>query len=499
MELSTLEKEKLKNDFGSEISRIVTKMIPAIKNTYEDIALIDLLMALPIKFDFAEIDLSLIQPLPSGVVPKPEAFAIGGYITRDTESGNPDRLTVFFTFTKDKNMSWNEYFDWAINSREIIANAAFTYLHEALHILNRHYDFYLNRTYEAIIQEVRPDIESTEMHDLLNYAFDYWINAFLIENAANNSIISHYKDSNNFASLYDPELSPAKLTQQEIVRKLALEAEICKNDIPGVGHQVTIQINGNSSSTLYVNGSHAPATQGTTETPHEQEINEVLDSTRQQLLDKTRGTNNSGTLKNLGVSYEVPVDWFNHLKSSLFNVVQRYTNRSDQTWSKLKNKFRHVATLPGRIYYDKSLAAVISIDQSGSMSDDDLRKINYVVGELAKKAQFIEVLLHDTSVASRERFVGFKQMEITKFITNRVACGGTSHREVFEIVDEIQKDNPKTKLIYLSFSDNYSDIEQVYSDDVFRRVTPYWITTDERRPVQVPGMQISLENGLLQV
>jgi predicted metal-dependent peptidase len=155
--------------------------------------------------------------------------------------------------------------------------------------------------------------------------------------------------------------------------------------------------------------------------------------------------------------------------------------------------------MPGRIYYEKELAAVISIDQSGSMSDQDLEKINYVVSQLAKKCVFTEVLLHDYTVAERKRFIGKKFKGIREFITNRVACGGTSHKHVFETLEEIKRENPKRKVIYLSFSDNWSDIEEVYDERIFKGITAYWITTDERRLVDVPGMQISLENGLLRM
>lgn len=495
------EVSELQLEFGSQISRLITKMIPAIKATYADIFLIDLLMALPIKFEFTEFDISAFKPNDAGQLPTLESRAVSGYITRDTDNGNPDRLVVFLDFHKDISMTWKEYFDWVVNTPNVISQAAFTYLHEALHILNRHYDYYLNQKYESIIQSVRTDLNQDERDELLNHAFDYWMNAYLIEKASYGSVIGQFKNGVNFSALYDPSLSPELMTQQEIVRKLAKEAEIKREEIcfenQCIGHQVSITINGRTSSTFYPIAQHG-INQDRSETSHEQEIGEVLDSTRQQLLDRTMGSGSQGTLKNLGVSYEVPVDWFASLKSSIFTIVQRYTNQSDQTWSKLKNKFRHVATLPGRIFYDKQLAAVISIDQSGSMSDDDLRKINYVVGELAKKAQFVEVLLHDTSVVSRKKFIGHKKMEITEFVTKRVAFGGTSHKEVFEILAKIQEENPKTKLIYMSFSDNYSDIEQVYSADLFRKIIPYWITTVESNPTRVPGMQISLENGLLQ-
>ncbi len=223
----------------------------------------------------------------------------------------------------------------------------------------------------------------------------------------------------------------------------------------------------------------------------------MLDSARANLLEKTRGNENKGTLSKLGIDYSVPLDWFKLLKNSLFTMVRHHTSSYDQTWGKIKNKMRHVAMMPGRIYYEKELAVIVSIDQSGSMSNDDLEKINYVVTELAKKAVFVEVMLHDTTVAAQKKFIGKQFPGIRDFVTNRVACGGTSHREVFANIDEIRIQNPKTKLIYISFSDNYSDIEQVYPTELFQKITPYWITTDQNNTVNVPGMQVSLEHGLL--
>jgi hypothetical protein len=132
------------------------------------------------------------------------------------------------------------------------------------------------------------------------------------------------------------------------------------------------------------------------------------------------------------------------------------------------------------------------------MSDADLEKINYVVTQLAKKSVFTEILLHDTRVAERKRFQGKKFQGIKDFITHRVACGGTSHREVFDILEDIKNEKKTRKIIYLSFSDNFSDIEQVYDPNTFGDIPAYWIVTTGGKPVNVPGMQISLEDGLLQ-
>jgi predicted metal-dependent peptidase len=502
--LTKIEREKILNDYSHVTSRLTTKMIPIIKQTFEDIELIDLLMALPVKFDINEVDISKLSSKKDGDPVTAKDVALGGYILRDAENGNPDRLVVFLTFTKDIHQGWEEFFEMLLKDDSYASALAFIYLHEALHILMRHYDYYLNLSYLNIIDEFRSDLPEVSKNQILNHAFDYWINAYLIEHAYSGSAISRYQDTNsNFTGLYNPNLSPKVTTQQEIVQKLAEEAEIKDEAITDpsgnvIGTMTTVTIDGETSVFVDMNGGHDNIRQEPRESGAEQEIGEVLDSARNNLLEKTRGAESTGTLSKLGVDYSVPTDWFKALKSSLFTIVRHHTSQYDQTWGKIKNKFRHVAMMPGKVYYEKELAAIISIDQSGSMSDSDLEKINYVITELARKAKFVEILLHDTAVADQKRFIGSQFQSVREFVTNRVACGGTSHREVFQIVGKIKADNPKTKFIYLSFSDNYSDIEQVYSSTIFRGINAYWITTEERNTVNVPGMQISLEHGLLQ-
>ncbi len=503
--MTNLEQQKIIDESSTYTSRLTTKMIPIIQKTYEDINLIDLLMNLPVKFELHEVNEDNLPEKKDGTRVTLKEIALGGYINRDTEAGNPDRLVVFLTFTKSTTVSWDDFFKELVLDTHYHNALAFTYVHEAMHILLRHYDYYLNSTFENIIKNIRLDLSDTAIHELLNHAFDYYINGYLIEQASSGSIISSFKNENSKCPyLYDPNLSPKILQQSEIVEKLAKEAKVDTQQIMDsegnqIGEITEITINGNTSTSISMNNPAGDITQQPRETTAEQDIGEVLTSVRANLLEKTRGADSTGALSKLGVDYEVPTDWFKYLKNSLFTMVKNHTSHYDQSWGRIKNKMRHVAMLPGRIYYEKELAAIISIDQSGSMSDSDLEKINYVVTEIAKKAVFVEVMLHDTRVVQRKKFVGKQFVGIREFVTNRVACGGTSHKEVFDNIDDIRIKNPKTKLIYLSFSDNYSDIEQVYPTELFRKIAPYWITTDEKKTVNVPGMQVSLDHGLLTV
>jgi predicted metal-dependent peptidase len=464
-------------------------------------------MALPIKPSFEEIDLSTMKDQNDNQLTM-EQTAIGGFITRDTDRGNPNRMIVHLIFSKDKELTWDKFFDKLIhtNGSHFHNMTAFVYMHEAMHILMRHFDYYLNQSYYSLVSGVRPEYNEDQISNILNHAFDYWINAYLLEKASSNSVIHSFKNHpEKFSGLYDPNLSPKiGLTQQEIVIKLAKESEIETKQLMDAngnhwGETTTITINGNSSTTVSVDGNHDININDMNQNDSNiQEVGEVLGNVRRDLLDKSRGSGKVGGFSELGVDYSVPTDWFKYLKSSLFTLSQKYTSTYDQTWSKLKNKMRHIAPMPGRIYYKKEMAIIVSIDQSGSMSDADLEKINYVVTQLAKKSVFTEILLHDTSVAERKRFQGKRFQGIKDFVTHRVAFGGTSHKEVFEIIKEIKNEKKTRKLIYLSFSDNFSDIEHVYDPDTFNNIPAYWIITSGGKSVNVPGMQISVEDGILQ-
>ncbi len=501
--MTKIEQQKILDDCSAYTSRLTTKMIPIIQKTYQDINLIDLLMALPVKFELNEVDPNNLPDKKDGTKVTLKEVALGGYITRDSAAGNPDRLVVFLTFTKSIEKSWDHFFKELVDDKYYHHTLAFIYLHEAMHVLLRHYDYYLSSTYEKIVKGIRNDLDDNQIHDLLNHGFDYYNNGYLIEQAVSGSFISNFKEeSSDCPYLYDPNLSPNILQQSEIIQKLTKDAKINKQDILNsegdtIGSITEITIHGNTSTSISINGGNQGIVQQPKADQSEQEIHEVLDSARNNLLEKTRGEGSVGTLSKLGVDYSIATDWFKLLKNSLFTMVRHHTSSYEQTWGKIKNKMRHVAMMPGKIYYEKELAVVVSIDQSGSMSNDDLEKINYVVTELAKKAIFVEVMLHDTVVADQRKFKGKQFQGIRDFVTNRVACGGTSHREVFQNLDEIRKQNPKTKLIYLSFSDNWSDIDSAYPAELFSKVTPYWITTDEKNTVNVPGMQISLEHGVL--
>jgi len=506
---------QLNKEFSAVTSRLMVKSVPIMKSAYSSNPdLLELLMLIPVKFEFHEISNAELTKMQEAFEKVQEAslnkkfdyddFRIGGFIKMETDEKKSNDLVVNITLSKKEDETWDDFFKIALYNQKVTAQVAFIYLHETLHIMNRHYDFYLNNKYKKVIKRVRPDIPEKVMHQILNHAFDYYINGYLIEQAQQGHVFSTY--SGNFNGLYDKNLSPNRLSQVEILESILKDAKIECTKIDGLGEMIKVAIMGNTSTLLELEGKPDLGENESRDSkkPNGEDIDseakEILERAYKDLLDKTRepGSSSNGTFRDLGVDYEVPVDWFHLLKGSLQALVRHHTNRSDQTWGKLKSKFRHISPMPGRIYYEDNLAAIISIDQSGSMSDSDLKKINFVINELVEKTVFVDIIIHDHKIAEIKRFQKHDKLSISEFIQKRIACGGTSHKEVFEAIREIKEKHPKLKFTYLSFSDNYSDIEQVYDTETFKNVFSFWVMTQGGIPLKnVQGVQISLEEGLL--
>ena len=226
------------------------------------------------------------------------------------------------------------------------------------------------------------------------------------------------------------------------------------------------------------------------------DVGELARSVANGLTQKIKGTGAAQLFRDLGAPLEVVVDWVQTLMSRVNTEVKKITDRTFTSWQRLKNKYRHIAHLPVVKYYDNVFDAVVSIDQSGSMSDNDLRKINYVLKELAQKSQRLHVIIHDFDIADYQVFENFEDRKIEEYLRKRRAAGGTSHKEVFEKIHELAQEN--SSLLYLSFSDNYSDIEE-YIDKIQYCDTIeefYWIMTEGGRMLNgVPGVQIDIETG----
>ena len=161
-------------------------------------------------------------------------------------------------------------------------------------------------------------------------------------------------------------------------------------------------------------------------------------------------------------------------------------------WSKLNAKYSHNHKSPTHKNITNTLEVILSVDNSGSMSTESLKKLLYIIEKKKSKISKLTILKHTDSIS------GILENEtdeskILDFLSKRDS-GGTSHKEVFQYLDEHINKAQIDQAIFISFSDNYSDIETMYNKyKNIRRITKVWLNCDGK-PVEsfIPGLKIDI-------
>jgi len=158
--------------------------------------------------------------------------------------------------------------------------------------------------------------------------------------------------------------------------------------------------------------------------------------------------------------------WFKKIKKAFQRRVYYATNDFSSSWSSLNNIYRHKFKSPNKTFTNSSIEIFLSLDHSGSMNEEDMAKLLYIIKENSKKISKVTVLVHDTEVV--KEFILESDTDITEdpqfqeALGKRYACGGTSHYCIFDYIDKADIPDP-SKVIYISLSDNYSDIPQSWA------------------------------------
>jgi len=189
-------------------------------------------------------------------------------------------------------------------------------------------------------------------------------------------------------------------------------------------------------------------------------IAEVLETT---INSEVRGFTSSPIFKTaLASKNTVNTDWIKELKKHISRFTYERTNDIESTWGKYNNTYKNIFTAPGANCITHKLKFVLSIDQSGSMTNEDIALIQEVMKVIAKDTAEATIILHDTEIADIIDIVDLEEDELKKKLiesTHRVCTGGTSHKHVFEYLSTLTN---LEDILYISFSDNYSDIEEAY-------------------------------------
>jgi len=417
-----------------------------------------------------------------------------------------DLMKAFSAYTKLGNET-SVYFDFFYSSENDLPELfklietnktfwAYVYQHEVLHILLKHVTKPFQSRMLRIVKEIKPDMDEYTAHHFINNAEDYFINYSIkdLTESCNSIGLQMLLDK----GLYNYDYHNSQLSDIQILKDLLQNSKVQIQPI-NESYELIVTTNSKDNSTVIIK----PTDINNTESSDTKDKVEGIDS---QLIDLAQSINStiqsqakgskSATMTNkLFESIQVSTDWFKKLKTSFKRDVYYMTHDYYTKWTNLNNKYRQIFKSPKKYYLDSKLEIILSIDQSGSMPQDSLQKLLYILEQEGSKISKLTVLIHDVGIS--KEFILESDYNITTnpqfkaALATRYQSGGTSHDAVFEWLQNNVKD--PTKTIYISFSDNYSDIETSFFDYPIMRKLKSYLVCPVNNPMKVPVINITME------
>lgn len=202
----------------------------------------------------------------------------------------------------------------------------------------------------------------------------------------------------------------------------------------------------------------------------EKNINQFITEARsifEQLNLKNRGLNSGKMVEFISQILEIKLPWDRILEKAIKSIALSKTD--DRSW-RIPNKYYipHNIILPS-LFEGESESLnklILCIDSSASISTADLQKFSGVIINSTKYFDNIQILVHDTEIEQNLSFKTqdyheeeFKNTIIKQGFKGR---GGTSHKEVFELIEDQFKSNIDELSLIILLTDGYSDIESIY-------------------------------------
>ncbi len=400
-------------------------------------------------------------------------------------------VNFLFLYRNQKDL---DYLYNSLESATIREFLAFSYLHELQHILRRHTTKSTQSIYRGVVESYisKHNKKLDNIDEFINMALDFAINYSLFE------IIGDIKFKSII--LYNRHYSHTRMSELSILKDLLdslddIEITQTQKESSKIENftttikkerEITVSNHRSKKDKLYSGDIQSDIT-------IEEEILNLANLLTQFISDKQRGKQSKQVLDRLGGTIKVKSDWVKEILASLFIITRDITHQYISTWSSIKNQYRKIGLFPNKKFIKKTALVYASVDQSGSMSDYELRKINYLLTQVAKRVGYLQIIIHDSKIVKTFEF-GKKSdnsynIKLDKMLYNRYSFGGTSHKDVFEYLDKQIPQSEIANSIYISFSDNYSDIKEVYGNyRVIQKIRKFWVTTD--KDIDVKGRKV---------
>lgn len=407
------------------------------------------------------------------------------YFSAYTKHGNTSEVYFTFLYHTDKDLKHI--------SRELVRHGtflAFVYMHEVQHILRKH----ITNSYNTMMTSICGDVAFP--NELINIAEDHAIN-YSIKDLFLISPLAKEWPVIEAIGMYDPEYHQNKLSDIEILKDLLKKDHpITKQQVSDMLSQITCDGKTTNQPTEAMSSTESTSEDSksdktsTTSDDADMALSDLSESLQDIITSNTKGTAAGELFENLFSSIKVNVAWFSKLKKSFKRKVYYMTHDYTTSWANLNNTYRRIYKSPKKQFMEDSLEIVLSIDHSGSVGTEALQKLLYLMEETSKQITKLTVLIHDTKIVKEfvieDEYDIANSLKFNTALATRYVVGGTSHSDVFRWLDENVDD--MTKTIYLSYSDNYSDINTEWVKyPKFRNLTSYFVCTTNN-PTNMKGV-----------
>ena len=410
------------------------------------------------------------QPKPSKKLNSLDEY-VHAYVKHDDSSA----VYIAFFYSNEK---WFERITRAINKHPEFF--AYLYMREALKLTRlmntkTHY-----RMMSGIIQHNNPSVPVEQRYLFSQRACNYAVNDTiqkLFAGSKLNNKLERIFDGQDYNPVYSGK------SEMDILKDLI---NYDPNSMPAIT-KLDPQFSYDDWS-----GQIFDATDGAINT-EESIITDLGESISTQLASMSRGTGSESIFAESFTAKKVKTGWFKKLAAKFNREVYYMTNTFTSQWSSLNVTYRKQFKAPKVKYEENKLSVVLSIDHSGSVSTDGLQKLLYLFEKHSKRITQLFILVHDTEVVKQftlESDFDIKtNPQFVEALAHRFAVGGTSHYDVFSKINDmlVAKTIDPAKTIYVSFSDNLSDIPKSWA--AFPRLSKLSTTflAPVNNPVNVAG------------
>jgi predicted metal-dependent peptidase len=199
------------------------------------------------------------------------------------------------------------------------------------------------------------------------------------------------------------------------------------------------------------------------------------------LMSKGKGSSSSGILELIKEFVETPLPWDELVDHAIKNTVS--VSSENKSWKSLNKRLQsHNMLLPGYGTEERVDTLVLVIDTSGSMSENDFKKFISIIRNSVQYFNKIIKIDHDYTITNYVELLESDVQMDTEEIYKFTGRGGTSHRDVFDRIEELVYENEEEISLVFFLTDYCSDIEQIWNNYKWPKDIPVKFILTDKHP-----------------